>query len=79
MFTMKKLKQEIIHQAGAKYYNRNGKLAGTGMDTPNTIAATFKAHPELESVHTFLGEIKNRSEYAERMKHTESKPSFFHA
>lgn len=57
----------IMGVTNAALYNRNSKLVGYCMDTPNAIAQVLRNHPEVQLVKDAFGGCKNRSEYSARM------------
>lgn len=56
-----------IWGAKAKLYDKQKKLVGYSIDTPNAIAKALMEHPNIEFVQSLSGR-KTRLYYANRMK-----------
>lgn len=56
-----------IWMAKAKLYDKQKKLVGCSIDTPNAIAKALMEHPNIEFVQSLEGR-KTRQSYIDRMK-----------
>ena len=71
-------KPGVVWPVGAKLYDKQGKLVGVCLDTPNAIAKAMMEHPEIEAAHTLLG-VKTREDYVSRMQPWNTAKSHFKA
>jgi hypothetical protein len=65
-----------VWAVGAKLYNKQGKLIGTCLDTPNAIAKAMMEHPSIARVSSILGN-GSRKDYAKRMGSFNTATSMF--